>query len=90
MAKLLSVVEDVFQISDRGSVVVVPGIPREGDWHVKTGDPLTLKLPDGTESSTVLRGIEMASPPHPRFIPILLGLGLTKSDVPIGTEIWVE
>jgi translation elongation factor EF-Tu-like GTPase len=35
MAKLLSVVEDVFQISDRG-VVVVPGIPREGDWHVKT------------------------------------------------------
>jgi translation elongation factor EF-Tu-like GTPase len=90
MAKLLSVVEDVFQISGRGSVVVVPGIPRKGDWHVKIGDPLTLRLPNATEASTVVRGIEMASPPHPDFIPILLGLGLTKNDVPIGTEIWVQ
>ena len=90
MAKFLSVVEDVFEISGRGSIVVVPGIPREGDWHVKTGDPLTLKLPSGTEVSTVIRGIEMTSPPHPHFIQILLGLGLTKGDVPIGTEIWVD
>jgi translation elongation factor EF-Tu-like GTPase len=90
MPKLLSVVEDVFQISGRGSVVVVPGIPREGDWHIKTGDPLTLKRPDGTAASTVVRGIEMASPPHPHFIPILLGLRLTKDDVPIGTELWVS
>ncbi|MFN0044865.1 MAG: hypothetical protein ACKVOS_00175 [Sphingorhabdus sp.] len=90
MAKLLSVVEDVFEISGRGPVVIVPGIPRQGDWHVKIGDSLTLKLPDGTITSTEVRGIEMASLPHPRSIPILLGLGLTKCDVPIGTEVWVE
>lgn len=90
MAKLLSVVEDVFQISSRGSVVVVPGIPRAGDWHVRAGDCLTLKLPNGNEASTSVNGIEMASPPHPLFIPILLGPGLTKDDVPIGTEIWIE
>jgi hypothetical protein len=90
MAKLLSVVDDVFQISGRGSVVVVPGIPRDGgDWRVKGGDTVTLRLPNGAETSTVIGGIEMASPPHPSFIPLLLGPGLTKTDVPIGTEIWM-
>lgn len=86
----LSIVEDVFQLSGRGSVVVVPGIPRESDCKLKVGDQLVLKLPDGSEQSTIVGGIEMASPPHPAFIPLLLGPGLTKETVPIGTEIWVD
>jgi hypothetical protein len=90
MAKMLSTVEDVFQISGRGSVVVVPGIPRAGDWRLKVGDPLRLRFPDGTETLTVVGGIEMASPPNPTFIPLLLGYGLGKSDVPVGTEIWID
>ena len=87
---MLSIVEDVFQISGRGSVVVVPGIPRAGDWRIKVGDSLRLRLPDGTDTQTVVGGIEMASPPNPVFIPLLLGKGLAKGDVPIGTEIWID
>lgn len=71
-------------------MVVVPGIPRDGDWQVKAGDLLTLKRPDGSIEETVVACIEMASPPHPDFIPMLLGPGLTKDAVPIGTEIWID
>jgi hypothetical protein len=90
MAVLLSIVDDVFQIAGRGSVVVAPGIPRFGNLELKVGDPLRLRLPDGRRTQTTVGGIEMASPPHPDFIPLLLGNGLTKHDVPIGTEIWID
>lgn len=90
MSRLLSIVAGCFALSGRSSVVVVPGIPREGDWRVKTGDLLTLRRPDGTTEDTVVAGIEMASPPHPDFIPMLLGPGLTKDAVPVGTEIWID
>ncbi|MBU2166439.1 MAG: hypothetical protein KKF88_01230 [Alphaproteobacteria bacterium] len=90
MAKLLSIVADCFALSGRSSVIVVPGIPCKGEWRVKAGDLLTLKRPDGTTQQTVVAGIELASPPHPDFIPMLLGPGLTKEAVPIGTEIWID
>jgi hypothetical protein len=90
VAKLLSVVEGAFQLSGQHSVVVVPGIPREGDWQLKPGDPLTLLLPDGSKVETVIGGFEMASPPNPTSIALMLGPGLTKEAVPIGTEIWVD
>jgi hypothetical protein len=90
MVRLLSIVTDCFALSGRSSVIVVPGIPREGDWRVKAGDLLKLKRPDGTTEETVVAGIEMASPPHPDFIPMLLGPGLTKETVPVGTEIWID
>jgi len=90
MARLLSTVEDIFQLSGRSSVVVAPGIPRIGDWRVKVGDPLTLRRPDGTIETTVVGGIEMLSPPNPISIPLMLGPGLTKEAVPVGTQIWIE
>jgi hypothetical protein len=90
MPKLLSIVTDCFALSGRCCVVVVPGIPREGDWRVNLGDLLTLKRPDGTTEETVVAGIEIASRPHPDFIPMLLRPGLTKEAVPVGTEIWID
>jgi hypothetical protein len=89
MARFLSMVEDVFQLSGRSSVVVAPGIPREGDWRLKTGDRLRLRAPNGQETDTIVGGLEMSSPPHPVSIALMLGPKLTTSDVPIGTEIWV-
>ena len=43
----------------------------------------------GTEIQTSIRELEMINrrPPVP-FIPALLPSPLTKSDVPIGTEVW--
>lgn len=89
MMRLLSAIEDVFQLSGRSSVVVVPGIPRSGDWKLKSGDPLVLRHPDGTETRTSVGGLEMVFPPSPISIALMLGPGLTKEAVPIGTQIWV-
>lgn len=90
MATLLSTVADVFQLSGRPSIVVAPGIPRSGDWHLKIGDALTLHLPDGSQKATVVGGIEMLSPPNAKCIPLMLGPGISEKDVPVGTEIWVD
>jgi hypothetical protein len=86
----LSIVEDVFDLSGRGSVVVAPGIPRSPDWQVRVGDTIRMRRPDGTEADTDIRGIEMTSPPSPLGWAIMLGVGLTKADVPIGTELLVD
>jgi len=88
----LSTVEDTFELSGRGSIVVVPGIPRQGErqWKIRVGEAVVLEAPDGTTRHTVIGGIEMASPPHPDFIALMLGPGVTKQMVPIGTKIWVH
>ena len=92
MTRLLSVVEGRFQLSGCSSVIVTPGIPRAGNWRLKVGDPLTLRLPDGTELHTVVGGVEMLSPLHLNMtsMALMLGPDLMKEDVPLGTEIWVD
>ncbi|RJF87152.1 hypothetical protein D3874_09045 [Oleomonas cavernae] len=88
----LSTVDDVFELSGRSSVIVVPGIPRhsEHNWKIRGGDAVTLETPDGDILETIVGGIEFSSPPHPDFIPIMLGPGITKQMVPIGTKLWVD
>lgn len=90
MENLLSVVEDVFEIAGRGCVIV-PGIPVETSLIVKIDDRLRLLCPDGTSISTHVAGIELINvscvEPHP--IPILLPKVIQKSDVPIGTQLFL-
>ena len=88
MLKRLSIIEDVFRITGRG-LVVVPGIPWTGEWRIKIGTPLELRCPDGSKFSTAIRGIEMVRGQR-QMCPLLLGAELTKDDVPIGTEIWID
>lgn len=89
---LLSTVSDTVRLSGRSSVIVLPGVPRQGlpDRTIEIGEPVVLETPDGTLRDTVIGGIEMVSPPHPEFIPVMLGPGITKRMVPIGTKIWVN
>lgn len=88
----LATVEETFEFSGRNAIVVTPGILRHGEyvWKVKVGDPVFLEAPDGTTHQTVIGGIEMPSPPHPDFSPIMLGPGITKQMVPVGTKIWLS
>lgn len=88
----LSTVEEIFEFSGRNAIVVTPGIPRQSgyEWKVKVGDPVLLEAPDGTTHHTVIGSIEMPSPSHPDFVPIMLGPGITKQMVPIGTKIWIS
>lgn len=89
MRKLLSRVDDVFQIAERGCVVA-PGIPKSSDARIKIGDGVWLTRPDGSETNTVVRGIEMGGRIPDSGIPILLGSELTKDDIPPGTLLSVE
>lgn len=86
MPRCLFKVEDAFLIAGRG-LVPVPGIIPVGDERFRVGDPITLKRPDGSAISTVIGGLEFLCP-NPRMDVVILLKGLTKADVPIGTEVW--
>jgi hypothetical protein len=87
---LLFVVEDAFQISGRGCVLV-PGPSAEADGPaLRVGDPIRLVKPDGQTVDTFVRGIEMIHrrpPPKVITAPILLPKELTKDQVPVGTQV---
>jgi hypothetical protein len=88
MVTFISKVEDVFDISGRGCVVV-PGVPSAySGVALKLGDKIILKRPDGSEIETILRGFEMGSRHPSRCLPVLLGKELSKQMVPIGTQLW--
>ncbi|MGO9112146.1 MAG: CPCC family cysteine-rich protein [Thermoguttaceae bacterium] len=87
MSRHLFTVEDVFLIEGRG-IVPVPGIVPQGDERFGIGDPIRLKRPDGSEIAWQIGGLELLSPLPPNKDVCVLLKGLSKGDVPIGTEIW--
>lgn len=85
--KLLLVVEDAFDISGRG-LIVVPG-PTLEDYDGPSEVAVLLKRPDGSTARTTLhytRAFLIPTPAIRRWELVLRGAA--KSDVPIGTEIW--
>lgn len=87
MRKLLTI-EDSFQISGRG-LVVVP-CPRIDEYAGPEAPQVELRLPNGEVSIATLR-IERAffspAPLEPRWTCVLPSA--SSAEVPIGTEIWV-
>lgn len=89
---LLFTVEDAFQITDRGCVLVPGPSTEEGSQPIQIGDRLCLRKPDGHSFETVIAGLEMIRRrPRPKVItaPILLPRNVAKGDVPVGTEVWL-
>jgi len=87
---LLFVVEDAFQITGRGCVLVPGPVAEAGGPVVRVGDPIRLVKPDGQSIDTTVRGIEMIGRrPRPAVItaPILLPREITKDQVPPGTHV---
>lgn len=87
---LLFVVEDRFQIEGRGCILV-PGVSRDGP-SVGTGDPIRLRTPNGKETDTEIRALEMVNylkPPEHITAPVLLPPELKADHVPIGTEVYL-
>lgn len=89
MRQFLSHVEEVFQISNRGCVVV-PGYLRESSLTTAVGDTVWIQRPDGTELKTTIAGLEMTHPSDPRCIPLLLTNNILKTDIPVGSELWIS
>jgi hypothetical protein len=78
---LLFKVEDHFMITGRG-LILVPGL---GDKKASVSDPIKIIRPDQTSIETSIRGIGWNE-----FRDILVGNDLTKDDVPIGSEVWLN
>ena len=87
---LLFIVEDAFQITGRGCVLVPGPVAEVGGPSLRVGDPIRLVKPDGQVVDTSVQGIEMISRrAQPKIItaPILLPPDIAKEQVPIGTHV---
>jgi hypothetical protein len=87
--RLLLIVEDTFAISGRGLIVASDVDLGAGYQRRITAE---LRRPDGTIShAEALAQVPFIDPPRPGPRPqhMLLFPSLTKTDVPIGTEVWM-
>jgi hypothetical protein len=88
MRRLLTV-EESFDITNRG-LLVVPG-PLETEYNGPRQFDVRLKLPSGDEKTASLTLEHIFQSPPPKEIRWACVLkGVSKSDVPIGTEVWTE
>ena len=86
-SKLLTV-QDTFLIEGLG-VIVTPAIPGP-DYTGPESVSALLRKPSGEESVAQAKlQIPMVSPPRKVCSHLCLLVGITKQDVPIGTEIWI-
>ena len=90
--RCLTKIEDTFLVTGRG-LIVVPG-PLRSEVAGGTDLPVQLRLPDGTvlAARASLQHVFLSPPPPPQ-IAVQWGCilsGVTKEQVPIGTEVWGE
>ena len=85
MARKLFIVEETFSIHHRGTILV-PGLVPEAEERFRTGDPLRLIRPDGSEVATAIDGLDLINRgPQAQFAVLV---ALPKFEVPVGTEVW--
>jgi hypothetical protein len=88
----LTKIDDTFLVTGRG-LVVVPG-PRRADVAGGTDIPVELHRPDGTRmrARASLTHTFQSPPPPPHIAEqwTCILFGVSKDDVPLGTEIWSE
>jgi hypothetical protein len=90
--RFLCTVEDVFEISGRGGVLT-PGLSKTtgADIQIRAQDAIQLRRPDGSVVRTHIHAVEILDGPNKRWcVPVLLPPEFKKSDVPVGTQIWLE
>ena len=89
MPKLLMTVEDSFAIASRG-LVVVPG-PLTESFAGPASLNVELRRPNGSiVHAPLLIQHQFQTPPSPERRWASVFTTLSKQDVPVGTEIWIE
>lgn len=89
MSKRLLVIEDLFEITGRG-LVVVPG-PLVTEYVGPLRRHVTLKLPNGDVKMALLMLDHAFQTPPAKERRWLCRLGgVARSDVTIGTEVWAD
>jgi len=86
----LSKVEDTFEITGRG-LVIVPAQPRADlDFRLRAKDSIQLRSPDGQVLDTHIASVEICCGPNVHCrMAFLLPKGIAKHEVPKETEIWL-
>ena len=84
----LGKVQESFDITDRGTVLVLPK-----EWgtgaRIRIGQPIQLRTPDSRVIETRIDGIELVKSTGGSLVGVVLPRGIFRADVPIQTEIWV-
>ncbi len=78
---LLFKVEERFMVTGRGLILV----PRFANKKANIGDKIKIVRPDKTVIETIIRGIS-----YNNLRDILIGPDVTKEDVPIDSEVWLN
>jgi len=87
--RFLFKIEDVFEISGRGCVIV-PAIPEGTDFKIRARDAIQLRTPEGRTLNTYIRAVEMVKvAAGPCRIAIMLPPDVLKQDVAEGSEVWL-
>jgi translation elongation factor EF-Tu-like GTPase len=86
--KFLCEIEDVFEISSCG-YVVVPGIPYSATG-IKAGTSIIVETPDGQRIETSIVGIEMINCGKPMDPAPFLVRSVTKAMLPIGSRVYAD
>jgi hypothetical protein len=81
---LLFNVENIFMVTGRGLTLVAT----LEDYKPKFSDLLIIVRPDRSIIETKIRGVGFGNPST--ITSILVDEGLTKEDIPIGSEVWLE
>ena len=87
--QLICRVVETFVIAGRGLVLCPDAAPAEG-MVLRIGDPVSVRTPDGRTVNSHIRSIHMLTPNPRKLLPFMLDPSLTKSDIPIGSEIWTR
>ena len=88
MPRYLYTVTDIFQLTGP-FLIPTPGIP-DNVAGIRKGTRLQLRRPDGSVISTSIYCFFMSSRRDPTRRIISLPRDLTKQDVPLGTEVWLD
>ena len=57
---------------------------------IRIGTAIRLIRPDGSEADKAICGFELGGRLDVPSIPILLGAGIPKDKIPIGTQLWLD
>ena len=85
---LLIVVAETFEFQD-GTLHFAPAVPFAvaEEAHLRQGDQLELRRPDGTSVRTRLHCFDFLVPSREK-IGVCVNKPLIKADIPTGTEVW--
>lgn len=82
--------EDVFDISGRGCVLV-PGIPYASEHEVRVGSEIVIQRPDGSLLETSISGFEMINRGRAmEHAPFSVPRRVAKEDLPLKSRVFLK